>query len=188
MWTSYPFFSDSLSIFIAGIQWFTGYYTVSLLSAFFQIIFPNNFYLWYLEALFFCFIIDYIIEKKCNSLTYQLCSNLMLCGIGIFASRVLGNYVPLGNPLKYVIWFWLGKNIDIIRAELRHYNIWSKRGVFLLFMLQVIFFSISRVFNRGLILIDNTILPILMLPVWGTSEKSGQKRRRVQWLIISYNC
>lgn len=45
----------------------------------------------------------------------QLLVNVVLLGIGIVASRILGNYIPLGNPFRYMIWFWFGKHIDTIK-------------------------------------------------------------------------
>lgn len=48
------------------IKMLAGYYdglAHPLMMAVIQIIFPNAVYLWFLEALFFCFIMDYVIEK-----------------------------------------------------------------------------------------------------------------------------
>ena len=56
------------------IKMLTGYYmgmNHPLLSAMMQIAFPNAVYLWFLEALFCCFVMDYIITKYIKNFRVQ---------------------------------------------------------------------------------------------------------------------
>ena len=146
------------------IKWISNYYTVSFPESFMQIIFPDSLYLWYMEALFCCFVLEYIIEKKC-SLKTQLIVNIILWGIGIAVSRLLGSYTPLGNPFRYIIWFWLAENIDGIITFLKRHSLWDTPKMVTLLFLQIVLFICSRLINRGLVLIDNSVLTLLMLPV-----------------------
>lgn len=56
------------------IKMLAGYYdglAHPLMMAVIQIIFPNAVYLWFLEALFFCFVMDYVIEKHIKNVGQQ---------------------------------------------------------------------------------------------------------------------
>lgn len=131
----------------------------------------------YLEALFFCFILDFILERTCGSLRMRLLVNVVLLNIGIVASRILGSSIPLVNPFRDMIWFWFGKHIDTIKNYLGRQKLWNEKGIFALFLLQIILFVISKIFNRGFILINNVILPMLMLPTcYFLGEVLSQKK------------
>lgn len=76
-----------------------------------QILFPNGMYLWYLEAIFLIFILAYFLNEKFSFLQ-QFCITLLLWFVGIQIERHAGYYVPLGNPFKYFLWFWIGMNLN----------------------------------------------------------------------------
>lgn len=54
-------------------------------------------------------------------------------------------------------------------------------------MLQIILFVISRIFNRGLILIDNTILPMFMIPTCYFLGEVLSKKKSMQRSIQKLN-
>lgn len=91
-----------------------------LLSAMMQIAFPNAVYLWFLEALFCCFVMDYIITKYIKNFRVQFLIVVIMALIGLYFYKYMRQIVPLGNPFKWFVWFWLGHSIDDIR------NKWSQ--------------------------------------------------------------
>ena len=105
------------------IKMLTGYYmgmNHPLLSAMMQIAFPNAVYLWFLEALFCCFVMDYIITKYIKNFRVQFLIVGIMALIGLYFYKYMRQIVPLGNLFKWFVWFWLGHSIDDIR------NKWSQ--------------------------------------------------------------
>ena len=103
------------------IKMLAGYYdglAHPLMMAVIQIIFPNAVYLWFLEALFFCFVMDYVIEKHIKNVGQQfmLVGTLALIGLGFY--KYARQIAPFGNPFRWLIWFWIGHFIDNILNEL----------------------------------------------------------------------
>lgn len=88
-------------------------------SAFLQILFPANVYLWFLEVLFILFMMDYLLTTRVHSIQWQCAICVALNLIGTIGDQYFKLYIPFGNPLRYYIWFWLGHHIDSITAYLR---------------------------------------------------------------------
>lgn len=38
---------------------------------------------------------------------------VLLFFIGLATQNIAGVYMPLGNPIIYLLWFWIGENIEI---------------------------------------------------------------------------
>lgn len=106
------------------IKWISGYYKDlehPFFSALFQVLVPYDVYLWYLESLFLVFILAYIIEGFCRKHQkvgeFIFPAALLICGI--IVQKVLGKMLILGNPIKYVFWFYMGKWIDQCRFPIK---------------------------------------------------------------------
>ncbi len=92
------------------IKMLSGYYQEQefpVVSALTQIIFSDSVYLWFLEALFCAYVLLFLIKKYT---TKQIESCVCLCSFvcGLILQKVLGQWMPLGNPLKYIFWLWVG--------------------------------------------------------------------------------
>lgn len=90
------------------IKYFSGYYQFQdnpLISALLQILNPYQVHLWYLEALFFIFLVFYYL-KKVSSVWIKVSISIALYFVGIVIRYKFG--APIGNPFLYVIWFEIG--------------------------------------------------------------------------------
>lgn len=97
------------------IKYISGYYHgVPFSKVLLQLIFPNRVYLWYLESLFIVFIIVYLIVKFCGNESLRSFILLFMYTIGIILQYYDGDFIPFGNPMRYCIWFYLGKHIERI--------------------------------------------------------------------------
>ncbi len=99
-----------------------------------QMLNPYQVHLWYLEALFFIFVLHYIICKYVSRTSFRL----LICAIcyvgGVFIRYKYG--APLGNPLLYIIWFEVG--FDRINEKADKLPIWF----------EVILFSICYIVSN----------------------------------------
>ena len=99
------------------LKFISGYYDDSSLSrAFLQFFFPNNVYLWYLESLFLCFILAWLILRFSGKNIKSLVIVITLWTVGYLLQHRNAAYVPLGNPFKNLFWFWMGVYIDSVAA------------------------------------------------------------------------
>ena len=155
------------------IKMFSHYYErlkYPFIAALEQIPFPYCVYLWFIEALFFIFILDYYIEKISNIKT-QSYIVFALFLIGIVFSRFYGSWNFLGNPFEYLIWFWLGHYIDRFIRKL-HNKIKIKRKAWLCieFAIFLATFLLARPIPHGYFILNITILPFIgTIWVWDFS-------------------
>lgn len=104
------------------IKFMIGYFagqTNPIASAFLQILFPSNVYLWFLEVLFLLFCLDYLVIARVHSIRWQCAICIVLNLIGTIADQYYKLYIPFGNPFRYYIWFWVGHHVDYVAAQLR---------------------------------------------------------------------
>ncbi len=113
------------------IKYISGYYIgVPFSKVLLQLIFPNRVYLWYLESLFLVFVIVYIIIQLVHSNLWRLIIMLLMYTVGIILQYYANDYIPFGNPMRYCIWFYLGKQIECIANEIRK-RMWVICNIFI---------------------------------------------------------
>ena len=107
-----------LPFFVVWIAWnmpiklFTGYYDgISVSWMFIQMIAPACVYLWFLESLFFVNIIIFFLEKiQDKKIERPLI--IVLWMIGVILYQKMGQYHFLGDPLYYLMWFYVGMHVE----------------------------------------------------------------------------
>lgn len=101
------------------IKYFSDYYTgVKPYYWFVQMVFPECVYLWFLESLFFVFIITYIIAKLKIPERFKMSIIFGLWLISIVYSCIYGNdWIIFGNPFKYTFWFAVGLQYEYISEK-----------------------------------------------------------------------
>lgn len=160
------------------IKMLAGYYAGMnhpLLSAVMQIAFPNAVYLWFLEALFCCFVMDYIIIKYIKKQGLQFLIVGVMALIGLYFYKYTRQIVPFGNPFKWLIWFWLGHSIDDIRKRwsqiLKKYCKSETIGIIFETVLFVLLYALSFRVLKVQWLLTNTILSFAgVVWIWELAE------------------
>lgn len=152
------------------LKFISGYYDDSSLSrAFLQFFFPNNVYLWYLESLFLCFILAWLILRFSGKNTKSLVIVITLWTVGYLLQHRNAAYVPLGNPFKNLFWFWMGVYIDSVAAWIDD-RIKNNRAfvcVILTALWFVLYFALVMIVKAHLTLWKETILPFAaIIVIW----------------------
>ena len=150
----------------APIKYITGYYDSSGFSLFLQMLCPNSVYLWFLECLFVVSIIMLFIDKI-KGVRIKTLVIFFLWIIGLFLYYKFTNYGFLGNPLYYLLWFYIGIHIEQVITSLENFMPVTKETMTLLFVTQIGLFifrrlRVSNLINAGL---THFILPFLMTVV-----------------------
>lgn len=85
--------------------------------------------------------------------------------IGLILYNILGIYHILGNPLYYLLWFYLVYRIEYIISWLKKYNLWKNVTIICMFFLVCIVFIINHILNMNgfELFCKYTIYPFLML-------------------------
>ena len=163
------------------IKYISGYYHgVPFSKVLLQLIFPNRVYLWYLESLFLVFIIVYLIVKLCSKELLQSFILLFMYIIGIVLQYYFSDFIPFGNPMRYCIWFYLGKHMDRILGYIGK-RWWVNCGIL---MVDIgLFFAFRHVQETLLIFIAKDfslafIGIILMFILSNRDEKTLDKHSR----------
>ena len=181
------------------IKMLAGYYdglAHPLMMAVIQIIFPNAVYLWFLEALFFCFVMDYLIEKHIKNVGQQfmLVGTLALMGLGFY--KYARQIVPFGNPFRWLIWFWIGHFIDDILNELsktsENHGFRSKKWAFVAeTFLFALLYEISFCTASVRWILINTVIPFVgIIWIWTFAriiESALKEEHHKKLLAISQN-
>lgn len=145
------------------IKYYVGYYEgQSVWKWFAQIIIPYNVYLWYLEALFFCFIGAWYLER-CTLRS----RSIIVPGawaIGVLLQYKWGAYAPLGNPMKWLAWFEVGMHLEELEGELRQRGYWIKRTFILMAAVWMACYGLRGIMpNKVRYALEQTILPMLTM-------------------------
>lgn len=128
-----------------------------------QIFFPYNVYLWFLEALFISTLIIYVVFKYIKENQYRFLFITFLWIIGCFLEKLLGEYNPLGNPLKYVIWLWIGMYIENFVEKIKEWKISNIfLGVLIIIIQFFLWYELKDVKYINYICL-NTLYPLLMI-------------------------
>lgn len=141
-----------------------------------QILYPDSVYLWYLETLFLDFLLTYFILRYMKVGKLRIAIVLVLWAIGVIISRTGDFRTFLGNPLKYILWFWVGLYIDKIADYLREKRLWNTPMMIFVLTNQVGIWVLSYLIGKGKWLINNSILPfIAIIVLYYIAEKSVTK-------------
>lgn len=128
-----------------------------------QIFFPYSVYLWFLEALFISILIIYVVFKYIKEKQYRFLFIIFLWMIGCLLEKLLGEYNPLGNPLKYVIWLWIGMYIENFVEKMKEWKILNNFFVVLIIIVQFfLWYELKDVKYINYICL-NTLYPLLMI-------------------------
>ena len=103
-----------------------------------QMLIPTNMYLWYLEALFFDFVLAYLLCKYVKKMWMINTASFAVYLVVRFLERSTVATTLFGNPLRYLLWFVFGMNLNKYGKVAKNYlNIFKWGGVLLLAVLWV---------------------------------------------------
>ena len=145
------------------IKYFTGYYdNVSVSGMFLQMIFPSCVYLWYLECLFFVFLLAQFITRFKTTVQLILIACCWLVGVALY--KKFSDYHFLGDPVYYVVWFYLGYRERDVIALCKKFKLWNTATALVLPLLLLCIFCIGHMIEiKGLSTLLNFILgPLFM--------------------------
>lgn len=97
----------------------------------------------YLECLFFVFVIASFVcklETKKQIVIVSFC----WC-IGVILYKGLDQYHVLGDPLYYLLWFYLGYRLENMIEWLKKHNIWKDSSILCLFGLVCLSFIVDKI-------------------------------------------
>lgn len=158
-----------------------------------QMIIPTNVYLWYLEALFIDFIIAFLLYR-----TQKKCGWLMAFAFVIYLLvQFLGRFTMItrvfGNPLRYLLWFILGMNMEKIMTFLKKsFSVLRKtEGIWLLLIFWIAgYYGLDYLPHLSWIAKDLYLGLMGTLTVWcaGTliAERLTDKGKKYTEMISSY--
>lgn len=159
------------------LKWVSGYYAGQarpLGAALTQIFFPEGVYLWFLEALFLVFLLDYLLVTRVRGPVWQFGLAALAFLAGLVLWRYFRVWTPAGNPLKYLLWFWFGHWIDPAAYRLR--RAFGRR---LLALETALFFGAWAAAERlpwGGWLLEVSLLPLLgTLWVWELAARLDRR-------------
>lgn len=157
-----PFFGVWL-MWNIPIKFFTGYYDgVSCLKIIEQMAFPASVYLWYLEALFFIFLIAWVILKL--NVNGQIIAVLLCWIVGVVIYQRYYYYHFLGDPLYYLAWFYIGYRMEDIKKQLECRKLWNGGVALSLLLCAGVLYLISHVLKNAIVEIAtrHIVLPLFM--------------------------
>ena len=160
-----PFFIVSIG-YVGPLKYLSGYFSEStnVLKDFLvgQILVQGNTHLWFLEALFFIFIIIYVLER--NIKVNIMIKLIFLLFIMEFSSIIDINAIKY--PLQYAFWFYLGYRFEPIREKINSYLKFTHIVVFacaflLLFSLNSYTYGLNNILLKILSHIFKVVIIIL---------------------------
>lgn len=149
------------------IKYISGYYDgVKIKDIFLQIIFPSNVYLWFLEALYIVFLLAYIIRKYIGKNKKVCFLIVFLWIVGFSLQRKNSAWIPLGNPMKYLAWFWLGGYIEGIITFFSKKYTKLKISLFMALLSWFVVYLLSSLYLKSRVrLLRETVLPFFAIVV-----------------------
>lgn len=169
------------------IKYLTGYYNgISMGKLFVQMIFPSCVYLWYLECLFFVFILAYFICRQNEKIQIAI---VTLCWfIGLLLYRKYGQYHFLGDPLYYLLWFYVGYRIENIIEWCKTKKFWNSFYALALVLFVILLYVICTIWQIKIIgavcrYIVSPLFMLLAINYFARIIKGG----RVQQFFSSYS-
>lgn len=150
------------------IKILTGYYDgISVSRMAMQLFFPNRVYLWYLESLFFAFVLAWIIEHSVKSKKIKRLIVVALWAIGLLAQKEFGAFTPIGNPFRYLLWFYVGMNMDSLIVALRRKKMPMLPATAVVWLLHIASYTVFVYRGGGTLLIAKDVAEHLVLPLLG---------------------
>lgn len=153
---------------------------------FVQMIFPSCVYLWYLECLFFVFILAYFICRQNEKIQIAI---VTLCWfIGLLSYRKYGRYHFLGDPLYYLLWFYVGYRIESIIGWCKTKKFWNSFYALALVLFVILLYAICTIWQIKIIdavcrYIVSPLFMFLAINYFARIIKGG----RVQQFFSSYS-
>lgn len=164
------------------IKYIAGYYKgIPVWKWLAQIVVPYDVYLWFLLSLFIVFALSYGLNKL-KKATIALRFIIVLAGFGVslVCQRLMGMYMPLGNPMKYLLWFEMGRLLEerkeaYIGIENSSYQMFVASGLGVAF--SVAFYISQHVSHLGWVIRD-TICPFAgLLVLWIIANNAATELR-----------
>lgn len=158
------------------VKWISGYYAAErhpVVSAAVQIIFPDNVYLWYLEVLFLCFPMAWMLVRKMDSVIGQgMIVGSAWCLDRIVGHFVGGGYIPFVRPFRRFHWFWIGMWMPDLIRWLREHGLWKRNYIAILAAMHTVGWLLCERTDLGRRILSEFALPILgILCIWYVSEE-----------------
>ena len=162
------------------------YNGISMGKLFVQMIFPSCVYLWYLECLFFVFILAYFICRQNKKI--QITIVTLSWFVGLLLYRKYDQYHFLGDPLYYLLWFYVGYRIEDIIKCCKTNKIWNSFFACGLVFFVIILYCVSIMWNIKIIgavyrYIISPLFMLLAINYFARKIKGG----RLQQLFSSYS-
>lgn len=149
-------------------------------------IFPSCVYLWYLECLFCVFILAYFICRQNKKI--QITIVALFWFVGLLLYRKYDQYHFLGDPLYYLLWFYVGYRIEDIIRWCKKNKFWNSLYALALVLIVILFYAISMIWQIKIIgavcrYIVNPLFMLLAINYFARTIKGG----RVQQFFSSYS-
>lgn len=158
-----PFFIVSI-VYVGPLKYLSGYFSElsNVLKSFFigQILVQGNTHLWFLEALFFIFIIIYILERN---IKVNIKLKLLFLLIAMELSSII-NINAIKYPLEFAFWFYAGYCFEFRREKINSYL--KSTHIIVFACVFVILFSLNSHtygFNNILLKILNDVFKIFII-------------------------
>lgn len=161
------------------IKWISGYYssdTPHIIDILAQLWNPYRMHLWYLEALFGCIVIVYLLERYCGRLYLKIAVILLMWVSGYYIS--MKGIQPLGNPFLYVAWFEYGIYYEDFYEKIAG----RTTGVIIAYLVLLII----RIKLYSGFIVQQMLLPFLAIHIFwyfsvAVSDRMEKYRRQIVW-------
>ena len=172
------------------IKIFSGYYSQSeniWKDILMQMFIPTNMYLWYLEALFFDFVFAYLLCKYAKKTWMINTTSFAVYMAVLFLERATAVTTLFGNPLRYLLWFVFGMNLNKYDKVAKNYlNRFKWGGVLLLAALWIIgYYGLEYLPHLVWLAKDLYLASVGILIVWVICELVSERLTDKEKQLIS---
>jgi fucose 4-O-acetylase-like acetyltransferase len=170
------------AFYYVPIMFLSGYFNKFNIFLYGQIFFPDACYLWFLGALFCCYILHWIIDKYINLKYAKILLVQCLWVFGIIIWKTLGEFAPVGNPFRYFIWFYIGSKWDTVVQSISQCVGKQTQLIIaiVLYIMQIMLWSLSEYVGRGETLVT-TISGFLVIPIFAFGIQRISKYVKEDW-------
>lgn len=143
-------------------------------------------HLWFLMALFWCFVVFWIIRRAVGSKRWPLVLGLALL-VQILAGKGSGDLFLFRRGMGYLFWFALGYYFDGFRKRLPEYRMLQAGVIEFLILLEVVILDIRYSFLSGpaVILVSSYMMYVLSILI--AKRFPGISRRKWFQLLAHYS-
>ena len=162
------------------IKIISGYYNQSeniFKDILMQMFIPTNMYLWYLEALFFDFVLAYLLCKYVKKTWMINTVSFTVYLVVRFLERATVFTTLFGNPLRYLLWFIFGMNLNkygkVAKNHLNRFRFW---GLLLFAVLWIIgYYGLEHLPHLVWLAKDLYLAGVGILIVWAACELVSER-------------